>query len=257
MGIFMRPLQFIRKIFPWFVRNYNRLEVRGINNLPKKGSAIIAANHGGGLDWDNFCLMSALERFKTNNPTRKRIWLLYWDVWSVDHPFWAPWVQQFSPIPVNLEGKGIRWDIADKVVKKGELIAIMPEGHSATIKEGYRLWKFYPGVIRLHLRYEVPIIPTAIIGCIESAPMWGYDYNPKHIPPWENERILPIILPRKIIIHFGKPMNFEEYYNKKLDTNKMFELAKIVRKKVRETISIYLRGTSWKKPYGQKIKASF
>ena len=73
-------------------------------------------------------------------------------------------------------------------IKGGELIAIMPEGHSATVKEGYRLWKFYPGVIKLHLRYKVPIIPTAIMGCIENAPIWGYDYNPDHVPPWDNER---------------------------------------------------------------------
>ena len=82
----MRPVQLLRKLFPRFVRYYNRFEVRGVNNLPKKGSAIIAANHGGGFDWDNFCLMSALEQFKTDNSARKRIWLLFWDVWAIQHP---------------------------------------------------------------------------------------------------------------------------------------------------------------------------
>ena len=164
----IRFFDFLRKFFPWWMRVYHRLEIRGIENLPKEGSAVIAPNHSGSFDLDNFSIMSALEHFKTRNPARKRIWLCYWDKWAVEEPMWAPWVQKFSPIPINLQGKGIPFRLVDKIVQRGELIAIMPEGTSATIQEGYRIWKFYPGVIRLHLRYKIPIIPTACIGFVKA-----------------------------------------------------------------------------------------
>jgi len=253
----MNFLQFLRRLFPWFVRHYNRLEVRGIHNLPKKGSAVIAPNHSGGFDWDNFSLMSALDHFKTNNPARKRIWLCYWDVYSVETPIFAPWVQQFSPIPVSLTGKGIPYDLTDKIVKRGELMAIMPEGHSASIKEGYQLWKFYPGAIKLHLRYKIPLIPTAIIGMVRAAPIWGSDYNPKSVPPWESERFMPFVLPRKMIIHFGKPVFFDKYYDMDVDKATQYKLASELRKEARKVISIYRKGTSIRNPYGKKVKNSY
>ncbi|MHA1294126.1 MAG: lysophospholipid acyltransferase family protein, partial [Promethearchaeota archaeon] len=221
--------EWLRKIFPWIVRYYNRLEIRGIKNIPKEGSAIIAPNHSGGLDWDNFCIMSALDHFKTSNPARKHIWLMYWDKWSAGDNLWSRWVQKFSPIPINLSGKGIPFKLVDKLVEKGELIAIMPEGHSAAIYEGYRLWKFYPGVIKLHLRYKIPIIPTAMIGFLKAAPIFSNRYNQKKIPPWEKEVMSFFVLPKKLIIHFGKPLMFKDYFNKEIDKKIMYKLANNVR----------------------------
>ncbi|MGQ4874571.1 MAG: 1-acyl-sn-glycerol-3-phosphate acyltransferase [Promethearchaeia archaeon] len=201
-----RIWEYLRELFPKFIRYYNRLEINGIENIPKKGSAIIAPNHSGDLDLDNFVIMTLFEQFKTNNPSRKRIWLCYWDNWSIGNNLWSKWVQKFSPIPISLTGGGIPWKIVDKIVKRGELIAIMPEGHSAAINEGYRLWKFYPGVIRLHLRYKIPIIPTAMIGFIVATPILRNKYNPNLRPPFYGDITIPFIFPKKLIIHFGKPI---------------------------------------------------
>ncbi len=252
-----RFAEWLRRAYPWWLRHYHRLEVRGTENLPKQGSAIIAPNHSGGLDLDNFSIMCALEQFKTLNPIRKRIWLCYWDLWSVESQPFASWVQKFSPIPINLTGKGIPYKLVDKIVDKGEFIAIMPEGHSAALYEGYRLWKFYPGVIKLHLRYKIPIIPTAMIGFIKAAPIFSNLYNPEKIPPWEKETMVPIAFPKKLIIHFGKPIMFNTYFDKDVDKERMYELSYQVRFKVKEMISIYRAGVKWDKPYGKKIKQNY
>jgi 1-acyl-sn-glycerol-3-phosphate acyltransferase len=252
-----RFAEWLRKAFPWWIRHYNRLEVRGIENLPKKGSAIIAPNHSGGLDWDNFSLMSALDHFITSNPARKRIWLCYWDLWSVESQPFASWVQKFSPIPISLTGKGIPYKLVDKIVNKGELIAIMPEGHSAALYEGYRLWKFYPGVIKLHLHYEIPIIPTAMIGFVRTAPIFSNRYNPEKVPPWEKETMFPIALPKKLIIHFGKSIWFSSYFGRDVDKETLFRLSYQVRNKVKEMISKYRAGVKWDKPYGKKIRNNY
>ena len=136
--------EWLRRVFPWWIHHYHHLEIRGIQHLPRTGSAIIAANHSGGWDLDNFCLMSAFDHFLDLPSNRKHIWLAYWDKWAVDIKPWATWVQKFSPFPVNLQGKGFPFSLIDRLVQKGELLAIMPEGHSASLLEGYRLWRFYP-----------------------------------------------------------------------------------------------------------------
>ncbi|MBN2156950.1 MAG: 1-acyl-sn-glycerol-3-phosphate acyltransferase [Candidatus Lokiarchaeota archaeon] len=226
---------FLRKIIPWWARYYHRLKIKGIENLPTKGSAIITPNHSGSFDYDNFVTMSALEQFTTQDLTRKRIWLCYHDKW-VYFSGWGDLVQLFSPIPINLDGKGIPWRLTDFIVKKGELIAIMPEGHSACIWEGYKLWKFYPGVIRLHLRYKIPIIPTAMIGFVYAAPITSSLYIPQKMPPWTKEVMIPPVLPIRLKIVYGKQIEFAEYYEKEVSKQKMYELAGQVRKEVKKLI---------------------
>jgi 1-acyl-sn-glycerol-3-phosphate acyltransferase len=247
----IRFWEWLRNFFPWFVKYYNRLELRGIENLPQNSSAIIAPNHSGGLDYDSFSLMSSLDRIKSTSYQGKRIWLCFWDIWSIGNNPWASWVQKFTPIPINLEGEGIPFKLVDKLVEKGELIAIMPEGHSAAIQEGYRLWKFYPGVIRLHLRYKIPIIPTASIGFVQASPILAHRYNPKKIPPWEKELMVPFILPRKLIFHFGEPIMFEDYFNKEVPKKQMYYLAYNVKKEVKNLISKYYKNVSYINPYGK------
>jgi len=67
-----RILQKWRESFPWWVRRYHRLQIRGLSHLPKQGSAIIAANHSGGFDLDNFWIMSLFDHIKVINPARKQ-----------------------------------------------------------------------------------------------------------------------------------------------------------------------------------------
>lgn len=245
-----------RKIFPWWMRYYHRLKISGVENLPKHHSGIIAGNHSGGFDLDNFVLMSALEQFSRRPSHRQRIWECYHDKWAVEEYLWARLVQRFSPIPINLEGKGMPYPLIDKIVEKKELIAIMPEGHSASIYEGYLLWKFYPGVIRLHLRYRIPIIPTALIGFVTAAPIVATEYTPRKVPPWEKEVMIFPLLPKRLQIHFGKPLEFPEYFDQKISKATLYHLASIVRKSVKHEISMFRKQVAPNRPLGTKIKNS-
>ena len=239
---YMHPLDFLRKIFPIYLRYFHRYELRGLENLPCDTSAIIAPNHSGGWDMDNFALMSCLEPLNLGKH-RRRIHLCYWDYWDVEYPYWAPWVKRFSPIPIGFQGggKGIPYNRIDPLIESGELIAIYPEGHSASIKEGYRLWRFYPGVIRLHLRYKIPIIPTANIGFVKAYPILSNEYNPTKVPGWEKEKIfpLPLSLPFKLITHFGKPISFPDYFDLEVNRSNLDSLALEVRKEVAKLLSLY------------------
>jgi 1-acyl-sn-glycerol-3-phosphate acyltransferase len=248
---------FFRKLTPWWMKYYHRLELKGLENLPKSGSAILAGNHGGGFDYDNFGLMTAFETLPLASEYRRRVWLLYDDRSVTPKNLWTSWVRKFTPIPVSLTNGGIPYRLLDKVVNKGDWIAIMPEGHSAAIYEGYRLWKFFPGVIRLHLRYKIPIIPTANIGFMTAVQKIGQVYHPDRVPAFTNQIYLPLIFPTKIIIDFGPPISFPEYFDCELDKPTLFNLAAEVRKRVRIQIQKYFPGASWKYPYGHNHSTPF
>ena len=77
-------------------------------------------------------------------------------------------MRQFTPLPVHL-GKGggnFPYTLTDRIVERGEWLAIMPEGYSTAIYEGYRLWRFFPGVIRLYLRYRILVLDLSKHGLV-------------------------------------------------------------------------------------------
>ena len=54
-------------------------------------------------------------------------------------------------------------------------------------------------------------------------------------------------------IHFGKPISFNDYFDKDIDKKMMYKLARIVKENVKETIQIYRKDISIKNPYGKKM----
>lgn len=259
-------LKSFRKAIPFVGKYWNRYEIRGLEHIATKGSKLLAINHGGGWDYDNFLIMSALDHVKTSDPARKKIWLFAWDKWCDSttgfEGAWSNLYRQFSAIPIHIEKKGkppIPWNKIDEIVNRGELMVICPEGHSAALYEGYRCWTFYPGVIKIHLKYKIPILPTAHIGVIQALPMLSNRYNPDLVIPWTNEVMppLPIPLPMKIFLHIGEPIYFEDYYGKEVDKKTMFRLAGIVRQKVLDIIRLYRADITDKNPLGKKVKAMY
>jgi 1-acyl-sn-glycerol-3-phosphate acyltransferase len=259
-------LKTFRKAIPFIARHWNRYEIRGLENIASDGSKLLAINHSGGWDYDNFLIMSALDHIKTENTARKKIWLFAMDTWcdSTDgfEGLWSNLYRPFYTIPIDVEKKKkepIPWNKVDKIVDKGELMCICPEGHGAALYEGYRLWKFYPGVIKIHLKYKIPIIPCAHIGPIIASPMFSNKYDPNERYPWVSEMPSPIpfILPYKIFLHIGKPIYFQDYYDKEISKEKMFELASIVRGKVAEIISLYRKNVTDDNVMGFKNKQMY
>lgn len=254
-------LTIFRKSIPFIARYWNRYEIRGLENIASKGSKLLAINHGGGWDYDNFLIMSALQHVQTQDPARKKIWLFAWDKWCDSNDgfegFWSDLYRQFSAIPIHIEKRKktpIPWKTVDHVVDRGELMCICPSGHSAALYEGYRTWKFYPGVIKIHLKYKIPIIPAAHIGPIQAIPMFSNRFDPDQAYPWVDEVMLPVplILPMKIYLHLGKPIYFEKYYDKDVDKDTLFRLAAVVREKVRNIIALYRSDVSDENPLGKK-----
>jgi 1-acyl-sn-glycerol-3-phosphate acyltransferase len=105
---------------------------------------------------------------------------------------------------------------AIRLLEDDRLLMVFPEGARGTAKlwkERYSLVDFGTGFLRLALRTQSPIIPTAVLGAGDAMPtiknayklgkMLGVPYLP--ITPY----LLPIPLPVKIEIVYGEPMTFD------------------------------------------------
>lgn len=153
----------------WHVVNYLyfeyfRVEVEGVENVPKRGPALLAANHGGAaLPYDAIMLTLAV----TNEmavPRRPRIM--------------ATEVFNATPTLSHLYRKvgGVYAARADAayLLEEGHLLGVFPEGVRAFQKpfsQAYQVQRFgRGGFLTMAERYGAPIVPVAIVGSDEVHP---------------------------------------------------------------------------------------
>lgn len=135
-----------------------RVEVEGLDRIPRQGGALIAPNHTSVLD--SFFLPLILPRRITYVGKAE-----YLDDWKTKYAFPA-----MGMIPIDRSGgdaSAAALDAATQVLRRGELFGIYPEGTRA--RDG-RLHKGHTGVARLALRTNSPIIPVGIVGSREVQP---------------------------------------------------------------------------------------
>lgn len=131
-----------------------RVEMRGIQNIPKQGPAILVSNHTGSLPYDATMLMHGLAREPGLSPLRPLL---------EDRVFQRPYL---GTMLRRLGAVRACRDNAVRLLNEGGLIAVFPEGHKAALKEpsSHRLERFgRGGFIRLALRTGAPILPVAIV----------------------------------------------------------------------------------------------
>jgi len=98
------------------------------------------------------------------------------------------------------------------MLRNEEAIMVFPEGVRGTGKgysKRYQLQRFGNGFMHLAIETNTPIIPVGVVGCEEALPMIG---NLKGLArmmgvPYAPVA-LPLPLPTKVTIHFGKPLHF-------------------------------------------------
>jgi len=192
-----------RIIFP-IVRLWIK-EINGINNIPRQGPFIIAANHASYLD---HFLMGYLIIPRMN----KKLHFLAKKE-HFDNFLKKAWHTYGEAIPVDRERGGKKaLKMALKALNEGKIIGIHPEGtRSLTGK----LQKAKTGVARLALLAKVPVIPIGLIGTFEIMP------KGKYIPKL-----------KRAIVNVGKPMHFPKYYNKKINKRMLREIITKIMKEI-------------------------
>ncbi len=166
-----------------------KFDLQGLDNIPATGGAILCPNHTSVLD--SFFVPAVLPRRVTYVGKAE-----YMDSWKTKHIFPA-----LGMIPIDREGGDAAeraLAAAERVLRKGELFGIYPEG---TRSRDGRLYRGHTGPARLALRAEVPIIPIGISGARDVM-------SPEAKFP-------KLRLP--VTIRFGEPITIDRYLGRSQD----------------------------------------
>lgn len=140
------------------VRDYFRLEVEGIENVPRSGRALIVPNHSGITALDAVMVGNEIKRATRRVP---RI---------LAHPLWfvGPQIRILAK-RIGLEEANK--DAGEKLLAKQKLVMIFPEGAAGNFKptsERYHLQEFRRGFVRMAMATKSPIVPVVVIGAEET-----------------------------------------------------------------------------------------
>jgi len=169
---------FLRYLVGFLARSLLDMQMTGLENIPRKGPAILAANHVSLLDGIilGACL-PRLVRFMTKNS-------------PFNHQMIRAILKTAGAFPVMR----YRTDVvavrnAWRVLQNNHLLGVFPEGERSW--DG-RMLPFKKGTLRLMLAAGKPIIPVGISGIYELMPRWTHRI--KRVP---------------VRINVGKPIWFD------------------------------------------------
>ena len=221
-------------------RDWFRVEVRGMDNIPDKGAALVVANHSGTIALDALMLALAVH---DEHPERRYLRLL-----GADLVFRMPFISELarkhgSTLACNPD--------AERLLRAGELVGVFPEGFKGIgklYKDRYRLQRFgRGGFVSAALHTRVPIIPVSIVGAEETYPMLG-NFKPlarllgtPYFPitptfPWLGPLgVIP--LPSKWYVEFGEPVRTDEFGPDAADDPMLvFNLTDQVRESIQQAL---------------------
>ena len=233
-------------LLEFLYRTYFRVETRGLGHVPDDGRALIVANHSGTLPYDGAMIMHAVkEEHRAHREVRPLV---------EDFVFHFPYL---GTLMNRIGGVRACQENAERLLAQDQLVAVFPEGIKGIGKlytERYQLQRFgRGGFVKLALKCDAPIIPTAVVGAEEIHPMvtkvtwlaksFGIPYLPV-TPTFPLLGVAGLIpLPTKWFIAFGEPLYFNAEYgaegaNDRILVNK---LAEQVRTRIQEMIDGLLK----------------
>ncbi|GAA3605700.1 hypothetical protein GCM10022199_07030 [Marihabitans asiaticum] len=219
----------------WF-----RVEVRGIENIPAEGGALVVSNHSGTVAIDSVITQLAIY---DEHPQRRFLRML-----GADLVFQMPLVGDFArktgaTLATNPD--------AERLMSNGELVGVWPEGFKGVgkpFRERYKLQRFgRGGFVSAAMRSEVPIIPCSVVGAEEVYPMIG---NLKTLARLLGAPYAPVTptfpllgplglipLPSKWIIEFSPPVDTASLGKDAAeDPALVFDLTDQVRETIQQTL---------------------
>jgi 1-acyl-sn-glycerol-3-phosphate acyltransferase len=191
-------------------RGWFRVQMRGLEHVPRTGAALVVANHSGVLPLDAVMLQVGL---LDEHPATRNLRML-----SADLVYSTPLLGRVARASGHVPASP---DEAERLLNAGELVGVFPEGFKGIGKpfsDRYRLQRFgRGGFARTALRTGVPMIPVAIVGAEEIYPMvadWSELAAGLNLPYFPITPLFPwfgpfgaIPLPSKWLIEFCDPVS--------------------------------------------------
>jgi 1-acyl-sn-glycerol-3-phosphate acyltransferase len=233
-------------LLEFLYKSYFRVETRGLGHIPDEGRALIVANHSGTLPYDGAMIMHAV---KQEHRAKRAVRPLVED-FVFHFPYLGTLMNRIGGVRACPEN-------AERLLTQEQLVAVFPEGIKGIgklYKERYQLQRFgRGGFVKLALKCDAPIIPTAVVGAEEIHPLvtkvtwlaksFGIPYLPI-TPTFPFLGVAGLVpLPTKWFIAFGEPLYFNAEYgaegaNDRILVNK---LAEQVRVRIQEMIDGLLK----------------
>jgi 1-acyl-sn-glycerol-3-phosphate acyltransferase len=188
----MMLYKFARFIFKVYLLIFNRITIKGYENIPQSGGLIICSNH---IHWLDPILIAVYIKRKISYMAKAELF---------KNKFFAIILKGINVFPVK---RGTA-DIAAiknslKLIKNGNVLGIFPEGTRS--KDG-NLKPAEPGVALIAIKTQAPVIPIRISGSYKI-----FD---------------------SINLTFGKPISFIEYGETKLSGEQINELSQLIMKEI-------------------------
>jgi 1-acyl-sn-glycerol-3-phosphate acyltransferase len=217
----------------WF-----RVEVRGVENIPAEGGALIVSNHSGTVPVDALMTMVAV-----HDHTGRFLRLL-----GADLVFRMPFVGEMA----RRGGATLACnEDAERMLGRGDLVGVWPEGFKGIGKpfaQRYKLQRFgRGGFVSAALRTGVPIVPLSVVGAEEIYPLvgnlpslarlLGVPYVPiTPFFPWLGPLGM-VPLPSKWLLEFGEPIRTDELDGAAADDPMLvFNVTDQVRETIQQTL---------------------
>ncbi len=217
----------------WFYKNYWRVEVDDVTNVPARGRALLVANHAGIIPYDGAMIRTAIV---AEHPHPRHARMLVVD-WAFAMPFANMLLLKTGNVLAHP-------DNATALLERDELVGVFPEGvkgASKPYRDRYKVRRLgRGGFVQVALRTGSPIIPVAVVGSEEIHPVL-FDVRPlarllrlPSVPvtptfPWLGLAGL-IPLPSKWLIAFGRPIAVSQFGPEAADNARLvLELSEEVR----------------------------
>ena len=207
----------VRRSFPYFYalyRFYFRVESHGGEHLPSQGPALLASNHAGIFPFDGAMLL--LDILLATDPPRLARAIV--DRFTGRLPWLNVFLARVGQVVESRENFA-------ELLQGGEMVLVFPEGLNGArkpISQRYRLQRFQTGFVEEALRTSVPIVPVAVIGSDDQAPIL---YDAKFLARRLGLPMLPITptfpwlgplgllpYPVRYRIAYGEPLAFHERF---------------------------------------------
>ncbi|WP_028643425.1 lysophospholipid acyltransferase family protein [Nocardioides sp. URHA0020] len=217
----------------WF-----RIEVRGIENIPLDGGALVVSNHSGTIPVDGLMTMVSIhdEIGRFLRPL------------GADLVFKMPFVGSMA----RRSGATLACtEDAERMLSGGELVGVWPEGFKGIGKpyaERYKLQRFgRGGFVSAAVRTGVPIIPLSVVGAEEIYPLVGNVPSLARllgVPYIPITPFFPLLgplglvpLPSKWLLEFGEPIRTDEFDAGAADDPMLvFNVTDQVRETIQQTL---------------------
>jgi 1-acyl-sn-glycerol-3-phosphate acyltransferase len=217
----------------WF-----RVEVRGADNIPADGGALVVSNHSGTIPVDGLVTGVSI-----HDHTGRHL-----------RPLGADLVFRL-PIVGEVARKGGATlacnEDAERMLRQGELVGVWPEGFKGIGKpysDRYKLQRFgRGGFVSAAIRTGVPIVPCSVVGAEEIYPLVGNIPSLARllgVPYIPITPLFPLLgplglvpLPSKWIIEFGEPIRTDSYDDGAADDPMLvFNVTDQVRETIQQTL---------------------